>query len=105
MASAETSVASASSAATATSTSTYRPHLDGIRAVAVWLVLVFPAGAHHFTGGFIGVDVFFVLSGYLVTQLLLRDLRGEGRIGFARFYSRRFRRLLPAAFVVLIVSA
>jgi peptidoglycan/LPS O-acetylase OafA/YrhL len=107
MASTETPVAPATSTGTETAahTSRYRPHLDGIRAVAVVLVLVFHAGAHHFTGGFVGVDVFFVLSGYLVTQLLLRDLRGEGCIGFARFYSRRFRRLLPAAFVVLIVTA
>ena len=58
-----------------------------------------------FTGGYIGVDVFFVLSGYLVTQLLLRDVVGVGRIRFGRFYSRRFRRLLPAAFVALIVTA
>jgi len=57
------------------------------------------------SGGFIGVDVFFVLSGYLVTQLLLRDLTGERRIDLARFYARRYRRLLPAAFVVLVVSA
>ena len=62
-------------------------------------------GSTRFSGGFIGVDLFFVLSGYLVTQLLLRDFRSTGRIGFRRFYSRRFRRLLPAAFVTLIVTA
>ena len=61
--------------------------------------------ARRFDGGFIGVDVFFVLSGYLVTQLLLRDIHSQGRIGFSRFYSRRFRRLLPASFVVLLVTA
>ena len=85
--------------------STYRPHLDGLRAVAVYLVVLFHAGLSSFTGGYIGVDVFFVLSGYLVTQLLLRDVVGVGRIQFGRFYSRRFRRLLPAAFVALIVTA
>lgn len=55
-------------------------------------------------GGFLGVDVFFVLSGYLVTQLLVRDLRERGSVDFARFYSRRIRRLLPAASVVLVVT-
>ena len=86
-------------------TATYRPHLDGLRAVAVYLVVLFHAGSGVFSGGYIGVDVFFVLSGYLVTQLLLRDLAGRGSIRFGRFYARRFRRLLPAAFVALIVTA
>jgi peptidoglycan/LPS O-acetylase OafA/YrhL len=84
---------------------TYRPHLDGLRAVAVYLVVLFHSRSSWFSGGFIGVDVFFVLSGFLVTQLLLRDILGGGRIRLGRFYSRRFRRLLPAAFVVLIVTA
>jgi peptidoglycan/LPS O-acetylase OafA/YrhL len=83
----------------------YRPHLDGLRAVAVYLVLLFHAGSTQFSGGYLGVDVFFVLSGFLVTQLLLRDITAHGSIRFGRFYSRRFRRLLPAAFVVLIVTA
>ena len=83
----------------------YRPFLDGLRAVAVYLVVVFHSGSESFTGGYVGVDVFFVLSGFLVTQLLLRDLEGGGSISLARFYSRRFRRLLPAAFVVLVVTA
>jgi peptidoglycan/LPS O-acetylase OafA/YrhL len=85
--------------------SEYRPYLDGLRAVAVYLVVLFHAGSDRFTGGYVGVDVFFVLSGFLVTQLLLRDLSTQGSIGFRRFYSRRFRRLLPAAFVCLIVTA
>jgi peptidoglycan/LPS O-acetylase OafA/YrhL len=84
---------------------TYRPHLDGLRALAVYLVLLFHAGSGVFSGGYIGVDVFFVLSGYLVTQLLVRDVAHSGAIRFARFYSRRFRRLLPAAFVALVVTA
>ena len=58
-------------------------------------------GSGRFPGGYIGVDVFFVLSGFLVTQLLLRDLQPTGAIRFGRFYARRFRRLLPAAFVAL----
>jgi peptidoglycan/LPS O-acetylase OafA/YrhL len=83
----------------------YRPHLDGLRAVAVYLVVAFHAGAHRFSGGFIGVDVFFVLSGYLVTQLLLRDLDSRGTVRFGRFYARRIRRLLPAAFAALVITA
>ena len=83
----------------------YRPYLDGLRAVAVYLVVLFHAGSDRFSGGFIGVDVFFVLSGFLVTTLLLRDLRAGGRVRFGRFYSRRFRRLLPAAFATLIITA
>jgi peptidoglycan/LPS O-acetylase OafA/YrhL len=83
----------------------YRAHLDGLRVVAVYLVVLFHAGSERFSGGFVGVDVFFVLSGFLVTHVLLRDLDGAGSIGFRRFYARRFRRLLPAAAVVLLVSA
>jgi peptidoglycan/LPS O-acetylase OafA/YrhL len=83
----------------------YRPHLDGLRTVAVYLVLLFHAGVGRAAGGFIGVDVFFVLSGYLVTRLLLVDLDGTGRVGLPRFYARRVRRLLPAALVVLFATA
>jgi peptidoglycan/LPS O-acetylase OafA/YrhL len=89
----------------ATPAAAYRPHLDGLRALAVYLVVVFHAGSGRFSGGYIGVDVFFVLSGFLVTQLLLRDLQGRETIRLGRFYARRFRRLLPAAFVTLIVTA
>ena len=89
----------------AVSTATYRPHLDGLRAVAVYLVVLFHAGSTRFPGGYVGVDVFFVLSGYLVTQLLLRDIGDRGSIRLAHFYARRFRRLLPAAFVALVVTA
>jgi peptidoglycan/LPS O-acetylase OafA/YrhL len=83
----------------------YRPHIDGLRAVAVYLVVAFHAGVDRLPGGFIGVDMFFVLSGYLVTQLLLRDLAGGGAIRLGRFYARRVRRLLPAAAVVLAATA
>ena len=83
----------------------YRPHLDGLRAVAVYLVVLFHAGSGWFPGGYVGVDVFFVLSGFLVTQLLVRDIAHNNSIRFGRFYSRRFRRLLPAAFVALTVTA
>lgn len=83
----------------------YRPHLDGVRALAVYLVVAFHAGAYRLSGGFVGVDVFFVLSGYLVTQLLLRDIDAHGAIRFRRFYARRYRRLLPAAVVALVISS
>ena len=84
----------------------YRPHLDGLRALAVYLVVAFHAGVGRASGGFVGVDVFFVLSGYLVTALLVRDLDGErGRVRFGRFYARRVRRLLPAAALNLVVTA
>jgi peptidoglycan/LPS O-acetylase OafA/YrhL len=87
------------------SAAAYRPELDGLRAVAVYLVVLFHAGSGSFPGGYVGVDVFFVLSGFLVTQLLLRDIARSDSIRFGRFYSRRFRRLLPAAFVALTVTA
>ncbi|MEQ1787071.1 MAG: acyltransferase family protein [Acidimicrobiales bacterium] len=83
----------------------YRPHLDGLRAVAVYLVLLYHAGLARFGHGFIGVDVFFVLSGYLVTQLLLRDIAQHDGVRLRRFYARRYRRLLPAAFVALMATA
>ena len=83
----------------------YQAHIDGLRALAVYLVVAFHAGLARWTGGFVGVDVFFVLSGYLVTNLLVRDLATSRRVDFGRFYSRRVRRLLPAAAVNLIVVA
>ena len=83
----------------------YRPHLDGLRAIAVYLVVAFHAGLRGFSGGFIGVDVFFVLSGFLVTSILLRDLASRGRIDWRRFYSRRVRRILPASILTLLITA
>ena len=88
------------------STLAYRPHLDGLRALAVYLVVAFHAGSQKLLGGFIGVDVFFVLSGFLVTRTLLRDVDlSGGSVQFRRFYLRRVRRLLPAALVNLVVTA
>lgn len=85
--------------------SSYRPELDGVCAVAVYLVVFFHSSIDWLAGGFIGVDVFFVLSGFLVTQLLLRDVDRFGRIRFGRFYSRRYRRLLPAGAFTLSITA
>jgi peptidoglycan/LPS O-acetylase OafA/YrhL len=79
----------------------FRPELEGLRAVAVGLVLLYHAGVPEFHGGYVGVDVFFVLSGFLITGLILRELRASGRIDLPQFYARRARRLLPAAAVAL----
>ena len=83
----------------------YAPGLDGLRAVAVTAVLLFHADIGWFQGGFLGVDVFFVLSGFLITSLLLKELRLSDRVDFGRFYVHRARRLLPALVVVLLGSA
>lgn len=81
--------------------STYRRDINGLRALAVGLVLLYHARVPGFGGGFVGVDVFFVVSGFLITGLLVRELDERGRIDLLRFYSRRARRLLPASFTVL----
>ncbi len=79
----------------------YRREIDGLRAVAVVPVILFHAGFAAFAGGYLGVDIFFVISGYLITGILLRDL-AAGRFSLARFYERRARRILPALTFVLI---
>jgi peptidoglycan/LPS O-acetylase OafA/YrhL len=82
----------------------FRPDLEGLRAVAVVLVLLYHAGVPGFGGGYVGVDVFFVLSGFLITGLIHRELSSTGHFSFANFYARRARRLLPAAAFVLLVT-
>lgn len=79
----------------------YRPEIDGLRAVAVLPVILYHAGVPALDGGFIGVDVFFVISGYLITSILLDDLRRD-RFSVLGFYERRARRILPALGVVLV---
>lgn len=79
----------------------YNPALDGLRAVAIALVLLSHAHAPLFEGAFYGVDLFFVLSGYLITSLLLQELRDTGRIDTWRFYRRRLYRLMPAVLLFL----
>ncbi|MFN8027680.1 MAG: acyltransferase family protein [Acidimicrobiia bacterium] len=81
----------------------YIPALDGLRAVAVIAVLLYHADVPFWKGGFLGVDVFFVISGYLITCLLLADWSNHGNLGLGRFWYRRARRLLPALFVMLAV--
>lgn len=80
----------------------YFPELDGIRALAVVAVVAFHAGLPFSGGGFLGVDLFFVLSGYLITSLLIREHRLTGRISIRNFYIRRALRLLPALLLVLV---
>lgn len=80
----------------------YRPEIDGLRALAIIPVILFHAGLNTFSGGFVGVDVFFVISGYLITQLLLAD-HWQGRMSLARFYERRARRILPALLAVTLL--
>src|SRR3954452_20659347 len=82
----------------------HRPALDGVRTIAVYLVVLFHSGLSVADGGFIGVDVFFVLSGFLITNVLLDDVDDCGRIRFGRFYARRIRRLLPAALAVIAAT-
>jgi peptidoglycan/LPS O-acetylase OafA/YrhL len=82
----------------------YRPDIDGLRAIAVAIVVAFHAGVPGCGGGFIGVDVFFVISGFLITGLLVEELRETGSISLARFYARRVRRLLPALALVLVAT-
>ena len=79
---------------------TYRSDIDGLRALAVLLVLLFHLDPNLFTGGFVGVDVFFVISGYLMTRVIV-DESGPGTFSIAGFYARRCRRILPALLVML----
>jgi peptidoglycan/LPS O-acetylase OafA/YrhL len=80
----------------------YRPEIDGLRAVAVLPVILFHAGYVAFSGGFVGVDVFFVISGYLITGLIAKEL-DEGSFSLRSFYERRARRIAPALFTVILV--
>jgi peptidoglycan/LPS O-acetylase OafA/YrhL len=81
----------------------YRKEIDGLRAIAVISIILFHAGFKTFEGGYVGVDIFFVISGFLITSLIVQDYR-QGHFSFTTFYVRRARRLLPALFFVLIFS-
>ena len=87
----------------------YRPEIDGLRAIAVGAVVLYHAqitilGHRPFKGGFIGVDIFFVISGYLITSIILKELVTTGSFSFKHFYKRRVRRILPALLFVMLVS-
>src|SRR6056300_1436600 len=78
----------------------YRAEIDGLRALAVLPVILFHSGFELFSGGFVGVDVFFVISGYLITTIIISEM-GEGKFSIVNFYERRARRILPALFFVM----
>lgn len=78
----------------------YRAEIDGLRAIAVVPVILFHAGVEQFAGGFVGVDIFFVISGYLITTIIISDI-DQGKFSLAKFYERRARRILPALFFVV----
>ena len=87
----------------------YRPEIDGLRAIAVAAVILYHSqiktwGFYPFKGGFIGVDIFFVISGYLITSLILKELITTGTFSFKHFYERRIRRILPVLLFVMLVS-
>lgn len=81
----------------------YRPEIDGLRALAVLPVILFHAGFNYFSGGFVGVDIFFVISGYLITTIILDELEQEN-FSIVNFYERRARRILPVLFIVMFIS-
>ncbi|MGA7206736.1 MAG: acyltransferase family protein [Specibacter sp.] len=82
----------------------FRPEIQGLRTVAVMAVVLYHLWPKRMTGGFVGVDVFFVISGYLITGHMYRELTGGQGLSLMKFWGRRIRRLLPAAFVVLLAS-
>jgi peptidoglycan/LPS O-acetylase OafA/YrhL len=81
----------------------YRSEIDGLRAFAVVPVVLYHAGFAAFAGGFVGVDIFFVISGYLITTIIVEEA-ADGRFSISRFYERRARRILPALYLVIAVS-
>ena len=83
----------------------FRPDIEGLRAVAILVVVACHAGVPWLNGGFIGVDVFFVLSGYLITGLLVKELSATSRIDFLDFYFRRLKRLLPGLLTMMVFSS
>ncbi|WP_245156091.1 acyltransferase family protein [Nocardioides sp. 503] len=83
----------------------FRPDIEGLRAVAVLSVLIYHANLAWVPGGYVGVDIFFVISGFLITSLMVRQVERQGRLGLADFWARRARRLLPASTLVLVFSA
>ena len=81
----------------------YRREIDGLRALAVLPVIFFHAGFDYFSGGFVGVDIFFVISGYLITSIILIQIK-KGTFSISDFYERRARRILPVLFFIMMIS-
>src|SRR4026209_2284547 len=82
----------------------FRPDIEGLRGIAILIVVLFHSGLPGLSGGFVGVDVFFVLSGFLITGLLVKEIENTSRLGLLQFYARRARRLLPASALTLVVT-
>ena len=87
----------------------YRSDIDGLRAIAILSVIIFHAeiivyGKILFPGGFLGVDVFFVISGYLISSIIFKELKHTSKFNFLNFYEKRARRILPALFIVILAS-
>jgi len=87
----------------------YRPEIDGLRAIAVMAVILYHANIpiyeiNYFMGGYIGVDIFFVISGYLITSIIINELVSTGKFSFKYFYERRIRRIIPTLIIVIFVS-
>ncbi|MCK6390767.1 MAG: acyltransferase, partial [Azonexus sp.] len=82
----------------------YSPEIDGLRAIAVLSVVLFHAGVPGFSSGYLGVDIFFVISGFLITRLLVDEVHLSATIDFRGFYARRIRRLLPSMALMLVVT-
>jgi peptidoglycan/LPS O-acetylase OafA/YrhL len=81
----------------------YRPEIDGLRAIAILPVIFYHAGLQIFSGGYVGVDIFFVISGYLISSIILSEIE-TGKFSLINFYQRRARRILPALFCVILIS-
>ena len=81
----------------------YRPDIDGLRALAVMSVIIFHAWPHLLPGGFVGVDIFFVISGFLISTLILKGIK-QNNFSFREFYIRRVKRIFPALILVMSVS-
>ncbi|MES2575423.1 MAG: acyltransferase family protein [Bacteroidota bacterium] len=84
------------------SKTSYRPDIDGLRAIAILLVIIFHSGFSLFSGGFIGVDVFFVISGFLITSIIEKEIK-ENSFSFKNFYLRRIRRIIPVLVFIMVI--
>ena len=82
----------------------FRPDVEGLRAVAIVLVVLYHGNLHALSGGYVGVDVFFVISGFVITGVLLRERASRQHTSFLSFYGRRCRRIIPAATLVIVVT-